>query len=62
VEWNELDIQIGQAGFGIERDILGSQNRLIRHGPRITTSIDWFFYMIFGDQDEHWLAEVEEWT
>ena len=65
--WVELDIQIGQAGFGFKRDILESHDLLVRGSSRImvadcATIIAFdhlFVHVFFGDQFQDRLEEVE---
>ena len=53
-----MDIEIGQAGLWFQRDILGSQDTLVRGCGGIISFDELFVHMFFGEQFENWLEEV----
>jgi len=54
----ELDIQVGQAGFGFKGDLLGSQNPLERGRGGIIVFDHLFDHLIFGDEFEDGLEAL----
>ena len=53
-----MDIQVGQAGLGFERDVFGGQDPLVRSSGCIIAFDELFVHVFFRDQFEDWLEEV----
>ena len=54
----ELDVQVGQACFGLKGDLLGSQDPLERGCSGIIAFDHLFVHLVLGDEFEDRLEEV----